>query len=80
MALIKYDMFMQYEGAAKEGGRGASIWDTYTQNHPGTFTSLESKSSHVNFFSLKICIYLYLCFSLQHANRSAQRILTGTLS
>ncbi|XP_045799885.1 beta-glucosidase 13-like [Trifolium pratense] len=24
----------QYEGAAKEGGRGASIWDTYTHKHP----------------------------------------------
>jgi len=26
---------MQYEGAAKEGGRGASIWDTYTHKYPG---------------------------------------------
>ncbi|KAK2425065.1 cyanogenic beta-glucosidase [Trifolium repens] len=25
----------QYEGAAKEGGRGASIWDTYTHKYPG---------------------------------------------
>ncbi|RHN76176.1 putative beta-glucosidase [Medicago truncatula] len=24
----------QYEGAAKEGGRGASIWDTYTHKYP----------------------------------------------
>ncbi|MED6185662.1 Beta-glucosidase 13 [Stylosanthes scabra] len=24
----------QYEGAAKEGGRGPSIWDTFTHNHP----------------------------------------------
>ncbi|XP_057453250.1 beta-glucosidase 12-like [Lotus japonicus] len=24
----------QYEGAAKEGGRGASIWDTFTHEHP----------------------------------------------
>ncbi|PON69727.1 Glycoside hydrolase [Parasponia andersonii] len=24
----------QYEGAAKEGGRGPSIWDTYTHKHP----------------------------------------------
>jgi beta-glucosidase len=28
---------MQYEGAAKEGGRGASIWDTYTHKYPGIF-------------------------------------------
>lgn len=26
---------MQYEGAAREGGRGPSIWDTFTHNHPG---------------------------------------------
>ncbi|KAB2602722.1 cyanogenic beta-glucosidase-like [Pyrus ussuriensis x Pyrus communis] len=25
----------QYEGAANEGGRGPSIWDTYMHNHPG---------------------------------------------
>ncbi|XLT41261.1 hypothetical protein HN873_072553 [Arachis hypogaea] len=24
----------QYEGAAKEGGRGESIWDTYTHKYP----------------------------------------------
>ncbi|KAK9924834.1 hypothetical protein M0R45_033182 [Rubus argutus] len=24
----------QYEGAAKEGGKGPSIWDTYTHEHP----------------------------------------------
>ncbi|KAI4331928.1 hypothetical protein L6164_016874 [Bauhinia variegata] len=24
----------QYEGAAKEGGRGPSIWDTYTHKYP----------------------------------------------
>ncbi|KAA8549627.1 hypothetical protein F0562_001355 [Nyssa sinensis] len=25
----------QFEGAANEGGRGPSIWDTFTQRHPG---------------------------------------------
>ncbi|PON51685.1 Glycoside hydrolase [Trema orientale] len=25
----------QYEGAAKEDGRGPSIWDTYTHRYPG---------------------------------------------
>ncbi|KAF3961153.1 hypothetical protein CMV_014196 [Castanea mollissima] len=25
----------QYEGAAKEGGKGPSIWDTYTHKYPG---------------------------------------------
>ncbi|XLT30510.1 hypothetical protein HN873_061802, partial [Arachis hypogaea] len=24
----------QYEGAAREGGRGASIWDTFTHKYP----------------------------------------------
>lgn len=28
----------QYEGAAKEGGRGPSIWDTYTHRYPGRMT------------------------------------------
>lgn len=27
---------IQYEGAANEGGRGPSIWDTFTQRYPGT--------------------------------------------
>jgi len=26
---------MKYEGAAHEGGKGPSIWDTFTHNHPG---------------------------------------------
>lgn len=26
---------LQYEGAANEDGRGPSIWDTFTHNHPG---------------------------------------------
>jgi len=25
----------QYEGGAMEGGRGPSIWDTFTHQHPG---------------------------------------------
>ena len=25
----------QYEGAARKGGKGASIWDTFTAKHPG---------------------------------------------
>jgi beta-glucosidase len=25
---------MQYEGGATEGGRGPSIWDTFTHQHP----------------------------------------------
>ncbi|XP_059429569.1 beta-glucosidase 12-like isoform X2 [Corylus avellana] len=28
----------QYEGAAKEGGRGPSIWDTFTHRYPGNIT------------------------------------------
>ncbi|KAG6621464.1 hypothetical protein I3842_Q025600 [Carya illinoinensis] len=26
--------YYQYEGAAKEGGRGPSIWDTFTHRYP----------------------------------------------
>jgi len=25
----------QYEGAASKGGRGSSIWDTFTHRYPG---------------------------------------------
>jgi len=28
-------MHMQFEGAAREGGKGASVWDTFTHKHPG---------------------------------------------
>ena len=31
---------IQYEGAAHEGGRGPSIWDTYTHRYPGLSLSL----------------------------------------
>jgi beta-glucosidase/6-phospho-beta-glucosidase/beta-galactosidase len=34
----------QYEGSAKEGGRGPSIWDTYTHRYPGLSLSLISLS------------------------------------
>ncbi|XP_029126423.1 non-cyanogenic beta-glucosidase-like [Cajanus cajan] len=30
----------QFEGAVNEGGRGASIWDTFTHKHPGISLSL----------------------------------------
>lgn len=30
--------FLQFEGAANVGGRGPSIWDTYTHNYPGLHT------------------------------------------
>ena len=33
MALRDWDI--KYEGAAHEGGKGPSIWDTYTHSHPG---------------------------------------------
>ena len=32
-------VIVQYEGATNEGGRGASIWDSFTQRYPGN-TSL----------------------------------------
>lgn len=30
-------MFIQYEGAAVEGGKGPSIWDNFTHEIPGFF-------------------------------------------
>jgi hypothetical protein len=30
--------YVQYEGGAMEGGRGPSIWDTFTHQHPGMCT------------------------------------------
>jgi hypothetical protein len=33
--VISYSTWMQYEGGAMEGGRGPSIWDTFTHRHPG---------------------------------------------
>ncbi|XP_040991054.1 beta-glucosidase 12-like [Juglans microcarpa x Juglans regia] len=32
----------QYEGAAKEGGKGQSIWDTYTHRYPGKIANLSN--------------------------------------
>ncbi|GMJ07113.1 hypothetical protein HRI_004380500 [Hibiscus trionum] len=45
----------QYEGGAKEGGRGPSIWDTFTHKHPGP-SSLTS---------LLILMYSQLDFALK---------------
>jgi len=33
-------MHVQFEGAAKEYGRGPSIWDTFINQHPGILLSL----------------------------------------
>jgi len=37
---------MQYEGGAMEGGRGPSIWDTFTHQHPGTPICFSMRSSY----------------------------------
>ena len=35
---IQFSMVdLKYEGAANVGGRGPSIWDTFTHNYPGLF-------------------------------------------
>ena len=33
----------QCEGAANEGGKGPSVWDTYTHRYPGLSLSLSNK-------------------------------------
>lgn len=51
-------VIVQYEGATNEGGRGASIWDSFTQSYPGN-TSLALS------FCVEICIsWLYDMSSL----------------
>ena len=35
MGNVCFAEFLQYEGAADEGGKGRSIWDTFTQKYPG---------------------------------------------
>lgn len=35
MILLPLVYDFQYEGAAREDGRGPSIWDTYTHKYPG---------------------------------------------
>ena len=32
-----YLFLFQYEGAAFEGGKGPSIWDTFTHKYPGLY-------------------------------------------
>ncbi|TVU15613.1 hypothetical protein EJB05_39143, partial [Eragrostis curvula] len=43
----------QYEGGAMEGGRGPSIWDTFTHQHPGMYsTHFERSTSNLWVFFL----------------------------
>ena len=39
---------MQYEGGVLEGGRGPSIWDTFTHQHPGMFLSPSQANMFLN--------------------------------
>ncbi|KAG2671283.1 hypothetical protein I3760_14G127000 [Carya illinoinensis] len=40
--------YYQYEGAAKEGGRGPSIWDTFTHRYPDALSLSEKINSMAN--------------------------------
>jgi hypothetical protein len=51
---------MKYEGGAMEGGRGPSIWDTFTHQHPGMYNHLylsvetsEAYTTHCNINHIK---------------------------
>ena len=44
---------MQYEGAANEGGRTPSIWDTFTHKYPGKYIYI--------YIYMYVCIYVYVC-------------------
>ncbi|XP_062232830.1 beta-glucosidase 24-like [Phragmites australis] len=46
----------QYEGAVKEGGRGPSIWDTFTHNHPGHTISIQALLMHSGCICYKLSI------------------------
>ncbi|KAI8526343.1 hypothetical protein RHMOL_Rhmol13G0300600 [Rhododendron molle] len=66
----------QYEGAAKEGGRGPSIWDDFTKRWPGRITDGSNGNTAVDFYyQFKVpnraliskvlddfCDYVDLCF------------------
>jgi beta-glucosidase/6-phospho-beta-glucosidase/beta-galactosidase len=41
---------MQYEGGMMEGGRGPSIWDTFTHQNPGMFTPVFGHTRENRFF------------------------------
>ena len=37
----------KYEGAAFQHGKGPSIWDTFTREHPGLSLSLSHTHTHL---------------------------------
>ncbi|KAI8526346.1 hypothetical protein RHMOL_Rhmol13G0300600 [Rhododendron molle] len=41
----------QYEGAAKEGGRGPSIWDDFTKRWPGGQLNLGINKEGIRFYN-----------------------------
>ncbi|KAJ8459126.1 hypothetical protein OPV22_032052 [Ensete ventricosum] len=40
----------QYEGAAAEGGRGPSIWDTFTHDHPEAIADRSTGDVPIDFY------------------------------
>lgn len=50
---------VQYEGSAKEGGKGTSIWDTFTHKYPG-YLYLFTFRKLLNYLLKAILFYMKL--------------------
>ncbi|GMP41902.1 hypothetical protein CsSME_00011840 [Camellia sinensis var. sinensis] len=48
----------QFEGAAKEGGKGPNIWDTFTHEFPGKISNGSTGDVADDFYHLKMPLRL----------------------